>query len=316
MIFSANTVLPLFIVMFAGFAARKAGLIDGRAVSAINTLVFYMCVSCMMFQNTAGIRFTDFFDIGFILYAMLTTLGVFLAALAYSALFIKESPSVGSFIQGSFRGNFAYIGVPLITAMMGDSRSVKMAVVVAFVVPLYNVLSITILTLKSDKIADKRFSGVFVRTVLLNIVKNPLIIGIALGLAFSLLNLSLPGALDKSVTYLSQMAAPAALLCVGANIDLKSIKNRINYLIPAALLKCVIPPAVFIPLALLLGMNREAIIVLFVLYSTPTAAASYVMADAMGCDGTLAANIIAVTTLLSLFTFTGGIFLLRTFGII
>ena len=180
--------------------------------------------------------------------------------------------------------------------------------------PLYNVLSVIILSLEAD--GGSRLDKAHLLSALKGVAKNPILWGIFLGLPFALLSLPIPTAADKALSMLGNLASPLSLLVIGAEFRWEAALQRKGPTFGAAFLKLVVLPGLLIPLGALLGFRNDALVALLVMSGTPSAVSSYIMAQNMGNDGVLANGIVAVTTLLSAVTMTGWIFLLRTLTLI
>lgn len=309
-LFSVNAVAPLFLMLALGFILKSKEILDPATVRKINTLVFSFALPVMLFRDISKSNFSDVFDWTLLLYAVVSTLIIFCAAYVFTTFFIKEKASHGAFVQGCFRGNYAIIGLPLIANILGPSNSGRGAVITTFIVPLYNILAVFVLTNKNGKESGH------IEGTIKNIVKNPLIIGILLGIPFSVLSISLPSFINTAIDYTANLATPLALLAIGAVIEFKQPLGKIKLAVIASIFKIVLIPIIFIAIAISLGMRGENLTVLFVLYAAPTAVSSYIMAANLGNDSELAANIILLTTICSVFTYTLGIFTLKYFQFI
>jgi hypothetical protein len=146
-------------------------------------------------------------------------------------------------------------------------------------------------------------------------VRNPLIIGIAAGVIVALSGLPVPEFVATVGTGLSTFFLPVMLLCIGGAMQLSSLRNTGLLTWEATVWRLCIGPALAVVLALLMGVRGEQLGVLFLLMSSPVAAASFVMVVAARGDGALAANIVVLTTLLSVVTVTAGFFLLSLFSL-
>ena len=312
LIFSFNVVMPVFLVLFVGYFLRGK-ILDSKTVGRLNWIVFNCALPLMLFRDIAGADFTSVLDLGLILFVVVSTLVIFTVTCLFAPVIVNQEEE-GAFIHGVFRGNYAIVGLPIIANILGNSQTGKSAMIITFLVPLYNILAVLILTIKSrNKDTNKGNAGF--KTFLRNIIKNPLIIGVILGLPFSVWSIRLPLFLDGAVNTLANLASPLALLSIGASINLSQIRNRLKPAVIAAALKLIVTPLICVSIALLLGFTGERIVILYVTFAVPTAVNSYIMADMMGNDSVLAANIILLTILGSLFTITIGVFWLRMLGV-
>ena len=182
-------------------------------------------------------------------------------------------------------------------------------------VPLYNIYSVIVLTFEAQK-GEEESQKNKIKDVFLNILKNPIIIGIFLGLMASLLEIDFPVLVDKTVNNVAQMATPLALIALGAGFEGKKALAKIKPTLAASFIKLVVQAAVFLPIAAWMGFAGEKMIALLIMLASPTTPSCYIMAKNMNNDGVLTASIVVTTTLLAAFTLTGWIFLLKTMGLI
>ena len=312
LLYSFNAVIPIFLVMLLGVAIGRLKIIDASAIKQVNSLVFKIALPIMLFDTVHGSDYSQMLDRKFILFLIISVVIFFFICWMIAAKFIKDDKKKGAFVQGSFRGNYVILGVALSTEVLGFTPAIAVTGVV-IVVPLFNILSVTILTIYGEK-KDK--SGNAVTAIIKSIVTNPLIIGIFAGIALTLLNIEIIPILDTPINMVSSLATPLALLIIGASLDFSKIKDRLKYTLIASTLKLIIMPLIFVPFAILMGISVEGIMSLFVLYAAPTATVSYVMASHMGNDEYLASSIVMFTSLVSILTYTIGVYILRIIGIV
>lgn len=309
-LFSINAVVPMFIVIFCGWLFKKKVIINDNFVSIANKLVFQVVLPIKLFLDVYNSDFHEAFDLKFIAFAIVCSVISFVVVWKLSDWLMKDKSQIGAFVQGSFRSNYALIGVALIDNVLGKPAS-KAALIVAFVIPIYNVLSVIVLTLRS-----KNPNQAGIKKAIINITKNPLIIGILLSLPFSILGIKLPVVVFKSLNSFGTLATPLALLAIGGSFDIAQSISKMKVSLLCCSIKLVIQPIIFVPLAAVFGFKAEELLVLYVMFASPAAVASYSMARSMDNDEHLAANILVLSTFLSVFTFTIGIYLLKSFGII
>ena len=312
LLFSFNAVLPIFLVMLLGYVVKRMKIIDASTTKQMNSLAFKVALPVMLFNTIYGTDYSQLIDRKFILFLVISILVFFIVCWLFALKFIKDNKSRGSFIQGSFRGNYVILGVALSNEILGFTPPLAMTGII-IVVLLFNVLSVIILTVYGEKKSD---SGNAVMMIIKSILTNPLIISIFTGIILTLLNIKLIPLLKTPVEMVSSLATPLALLVIGASLDFMKIKERLKHTIIAGVLKLIVMPAVFIPLAILIGISTQGVVVLFVLYAAPTAIVSYVMASHMGTDEHLASSIVIFTSMASVFTYTIGVYILRVFSIV
>jgi len=311
-LFSISVSMPIFILLIVGWVLKKRNVVDEHFFSSANKLIFQVALPAKLFLDTATSDFKKALDWRFIFFAVLCTTIIFIGGWILGSLILKDPSKVGAFAHGAFRGNYVYIGFALMQNILGQNTIPASAPLVgAFVLPLYNIYAVIVLTVTNHPGSRIDFKSIFI-----SIIKNPMILGIAAGLLFALLEIPLPFVFTKSLEYLGDIATPLALLSIGASIQFASIKKDLKPILIACFYKLVLQPAVVVPLAMKAGFQSEQILVLFVLFGVPSAANVYIVTKSMGGDAQMGAGIIVVSILLSTITLTFGIFLLKTLSII
>jgi len=273
--------------------------------------VFKIGLPCMLFLEVASCSVDKGIDWKMVLFLLVAVTLCFFLMTLLALVFIRDHRKRGAFIQGASRSNFAILGVPLAVNMFGDAGAQAIAIAMPFVILMFNGYSVVILSLFSGD-ASHRLNRKAVFSILKNVVTNPLIIAVVLALPFVLLPISMPLAMEKTVGYLSDLATPLALISLGANFKMESLKGRVGYAVVSALLKTAVVPAVAITAAILVGLRGPALGVVLICFGSPTAVSSYIMAKKMGNDHELAAQVLLLSTLICSLTIFAEIFLLRT----
>lgn len=181
-------------------------------------------------------------------------------------------------------------------------------------VPLYNVAAVLILSFTGP--SSQGFSLKTLRASLLDIARNPIILGILLGMTASLCPISFPVIVTKTVNNISVLATPLALIGLGAGFEGRKALRQLKPTAVATLLKLVIQPAILLPLAIRLGFRNEMLVALLVMLGAPTTVSCYIMAKNMGHEGVLTSSVVVATTFLSSVTLTVFLFVLRSRGYI
>ena len=212
------------------------------------------------------------------------------------------APSTGSFIQGSFRGNGAFVGLPVIVYTLGsiDARAEMLGtVILAPVVIIFNILGVTVLTHYGRK---KGQGAPPIISFLSQLIRNPLIMSCIIGIVLNLTCLQLPLFIYRPLDALGSAALALILVSIGGGLEFEKLRGAASPTLIASLIKVVITPAIgFLLLELFDLGTTESMIAIFYL-ACPTAGMSYVMAEVMGNDAPLAGRIVALSTLLSAIT--------------
>ena len=203
-----NAVLPIFLLMAVGYAARCFHLLDRADVAKINKIIFRAFMPAMVFYNIYSSDLSSAVRGSLLGYAVLGVLAEFLLSLGYALLFVKERSRRGVVIQGLFRSNFVIIGLPIAESLVGGDLG-PVAILLAAVVPVFNILSVISLAIFNGQKPDwKRVAA--------DILENPLIIGSAVGIAALLAGIRLPAPLETVVSQMSAASSPMLLFLLGA----------------------------------------------------------------------------------------------------
>ena len=319
LIFSLNATAPVFLMMLLGMLFRRLGWIDEAFASRMNRFVFLVPLPVLVFHDLASAEIGDVWNFRFVAFCFLVT-AASIAICALLSCLLKEKPRRGEFIQASYRSSAALLGIALTTNIYGDAGLVPLMIIGS--VPLYNVMAVVVLSLTapdekkaSGQAAISRKAELWKRT-LKGIVTNPIILGILLGLLWSMLRLPLPPILGKTVTNLGDLAAPLGLMAMGATFRLDKAVGQAKPAIAASFIKLVGFCVLFLPLAVRLGFREEELVAILIMLGSATTVSCYVMAKSMGHEGVLTSSAVMLTTLFSAFTITGWLFLLKSFGLV
>ena len=278
-----------------------------------NRFNFKVTLPFMLFRDISGVDIRAVFDIRYVLFCALVSTACFWIIWGGVKLFLKDQSMRGAFVQASFRSSAAVMGLAFIQNMYGSSAMGPLMIVSA--VPLYNIFSVIVLTFegaRSGEVDPKQK----IKAACINIAKNPIILGILTGLIVGLLGIDFPVIVDKTVNSVAQMATPLALITIGAGFEGRKALAKIRPTIAASMIKLVIQPLIFLPVAAWMGFRGEQMIAILIMLASPTTPSCYIMAKNMDNDGVLTASVIVMTTLLAAFTLTGWIFILKTVGLI
>ena len=323
-IFSFSAVLPIILTVAVGYVIRRVNMIDDHIAKAINRLVFRVFLPVLIFLNIYKIDSITNIDVKYIVYAAVAVVAIFLLGIPAVMAVTKSGERRGPLLQSIFRSNYALIGLPLAQSLFGDEGLACAALLSAVGIPIFNILAVISLSIFNNggKKAD-------IRKILIDILKNPLIDAIALGL-FVLgvrfvfekygvsFRLSSATPLFKVIEYLSDLATPLALLMLGAQFSFSAVSSLRRELIFGVLTRSVVVPLLGLGVAYLFfedifkGAEFAALVAVF---STPVAVSSVPMAQEMGGDTTLAGQLVVWTTPVSALTVFIATFLLKSAGI-
>lgn len=312
LIFSLNATVPIFFTMILGFVFRKVGLMDEEFTNKANKFVFQAALPALLFSDLSQANFRDVWNGTFVAYCALTTMICIVISILISCLW-KDKSIQGEFVQGAYRSSAAILGIAFIQNIYGTSGMAPLMIIGS--VPLYNIFAVIILTLESNN-KENFGDNSQIKHALINILKNPIIIGIFLGLVASFFNIKFPRMIDKTINNMAVMASPLALISIGATFEGRKAIAKIKPTIVASLIKLVVLAGIFLPIAANFGFRDQKLIAIVIMLASPCTPTSYIMAKNMDGDDTLAASIVVSTTLFSSITLTGWIFLMKALMLI
>jgi len=305
----AQAVLPVFLIIVLGFILKRTRFIDDSYVQTSSQIVFKIALPALIFTKIAETDFTKIWDSRFIVFIVGGTMALIGLIWLGARLFIQCPDKRGVFVQGSFRSNIAIIGLSVIAAGFSDEAMYIGTVILALLMPVYNITAVIILYC-----AKKEHKRSLV-SILSGVMTNPLFLTAVLGIIFSLLNIPLPGILKRSAAIVGSAALPIALINVGASMYGKAGRSGNTLVWIAVFLKTAVVPAVMTAGAVALGYGGERLAALFIVTGCPAAVSSYIMAKGMGCNSTMAGSIVTWSTLVSMATISAGLVILRGMGL-
>lgn len=314
-LYSAGVIAPIFIMVLLGFILKQIRFLGDPFFNGCDKIGFKLCLPCLLFVDIAYVDISQSLDLKLIVFCCISVTALFVISTLLVCWFLKDNAKRGAFIQGMCRSNAAILGVTVARNMFGDVGEATIAMALPFIVVLYNVYSVVILSIFAPE--DKKLDGKsMTKRILKNIYTNPLIISITLALLWNVSHLTMPKFADQSINYLAEMSVPLALISLGANFDLQALKGRIGLATLSSICKTVIVPTIALFLAYFFGIRDVGLGIVLIIFGGPTAVSSYIMAKQMGSDHKMAGQIIIISTLLCIFTLFFGVFILKTFQLI
>jgi predicted permease len=291
---------PIFILISLGAWLCHIKFINDAFIHVSSKFIFNIGLPVILFTSTAAHDFKHLINLSNITVITITTLLVYFLSSLSAGKFIMEKRDKGVFVQGAFRGNLIIVGLAFCANAYPEKGIAIATIPTAITIIMYNLLSIYTL---NNSLHNQ---GASLKKNLVDIIKNPLIIGIMAGLLANLLSFSTPEIIIQSNQYIAQMTLPLALIAIGGSLNFLQIKQNIKTAFVASVWKIVISPVVLVILLFFIPIDPTAAGVLFLLTASPTATASLIMVQSMRGNSDLAAKIIILSTLLSLFTVTIG----------
>ena len=311
LIFSLNATVPVFAMIILGMLFKKIGIIDDVFASRMNKFVFLIPLPVLLFKDLATLDFNTICDTKFVLFCFFITILCILIVTLLSFL-LKNKQNQGEFIQASYRSSAALLGIALIQNVYGKATMAPLMIIGS--VPLYNIMAVVVLSFFSPE--RKGLSKeVWLKTIK-GILTNPILIGIVVGILWSLLHLPMPTMLDKTVTSIGNVATPLGLMAMGATFNYKEALGDLKPALCASFIKLFGFCAMFLPLAIYLGFQGEQLIAILVMLGSATTVSCFVMAKNMGHTGILTSTVVMLTTIFSGFSITMWLYILKGMGLL
>jgi len=297
-----NTLAPVFGVIALGAVLRWKGFFSGTFAGELNRLVYWVGLPCLLFYKVATATYN--------LAAAGKTFGVVAAGMVACiaagyiyALFMRTgTANIGAFVQGGFRGNLVFVGLPVIIYSFSQSGGFDAArmeatavLVLALMIPVYNILGVIILLASRHRI-DRSLAG----KIPGQIITNPLVIACVAGIVYTAVFSQMPPAVSRFCGAVGQIALPLALLSIGATLVQAKMGSEVRLAFMSSIIKVAVAPAAGLLAATLFGLGAGETRIALILLACPTAVASYIMADQLGAGGQLAATIVVLSTVLSM----------------
>lgn len=329
--FAFNAILPIILLIALGYFLRQKNFLTDEFLKVGNKFVFKVCLLCLLFINVYSIESFNDIDWSIVIFSVSAIFLIFGLGMLYVKFFIPENKQKGVVLQCLFRSNYAIIGLPLAASLGGDKGLEVAAILSAFSIPIFNILAVLALSMYSNGKADYK-------KVLLNICKNPLIIGVVLGLVAlgirSFIPLNESGELVfsfskdvkflyKAVENISKIASPLALVILGGTFNFSQTKGMLKQVVSGTVGRTIIVPLITITAAVLLSkytgffnFDKTVYPALIALFASPVAVSSAIMAAQMDNDGELAGQFVVWTSLVSIITIFIIVVILRSLGLL
>ncbi|MCR5439198.1 MAG: AEC family transporter [Selenomonas sp.] len=303
-----GAVVPMFCLILIGVFVKRTKMLTDEELVHTNRMVFRVFFFCMMFYNIYTTDLSATFRPGLMLFGGLGVIAVFLLATLFVCKFEPSNKRRGAMIQAIFRSNFVLMGIPLVSNIFGEDQLALPTMMIAIVVPIYNVVAVFVL----ETFRGGRF---YLPGILLGVLKNPMILGAIAAVVFLLVGVPVPAPVLKPIKQVAAATTPVALIILGASFKGSSFHAHVKQLVACVAARLILVPAVMIGLAIYLGFRGMELITLTAIFASPCAVASFAMAQQMGSDADLAGNCVVYTSALSCLTLFGWVFALKSLGL-
>ncbi len=304
-----RVVLPLFLTMAVGYFLRRRGMVDEPLLQKLNSLVFKVFLPMLLFENIYSSDVESLLNPKVIITAVVIVLVLFVALCLIVPLIEKDGKKRGVIVQGIFRSNYIIFGMPIVAGVFGDKGIGVVSIISAFVIPMFNVLSVAALEAFSHGAVDKK-------KIAKGIAKNPLIIASLLGVAALFSGITIPEAINKVFVDFGKVATPLGLMSLGGFFKFEDTRHCIKQLVIIVVGRLILCPLIFLPIVIAMGFRGVELMALATMLGAPIAVSSFIMAQQQGADSELAGQAVAYTTLLSVVTMFFIVFGLKQSGLI
>ena len=309
-----NILIPMVLLVVLGKVLLRTGFISKTYVDISSKLAFNITLPVTLFLSTSRIDFSNGISEntkGLVIYGSFVMLMSFVVATSVSKFLNINDKAKGAFIQGTCRSNFAVVGYPILLSIFSDEVILPMSLFTIFLIGITNGVSVIILTMFSG--SGKK---VEIRTLTKNILLNPLIDSLIIGFIFSYFSIKLPVFINSTLSQISSLTTPLALINIGAIFSLSFEAERIKPLVTSVIMKSLIIPLLAVLAGIHLGFRGPLLGILFIALVSPAPPSSFVMAKMMNSDENLAANIVVASTVASAIVIFVGITLLQSLSLI
>lgn len=304
LILSLNVVLPLFITMSLGYFLKYLNMFDNNTLDTMNNITFKSFLPMLLFYNIYKTDLQGVFNLKLMIFSATCVIALYLILYLIVPLIEKDNKKRGALLQGLFRSNFVIFGIPITESLFGSEKVGVAALLIAVIVPLFNILSVIALeTFRGGKPDFRKIS--------IGIIKNPLIIASCLGILTLLLKIKIPTAIEKTISDVSKIATPLSLILLGASFKFDNIKKYLKQTTIAVVGKTILTPCIILPICIMFGYRGVELTTLMIIFAAPTAISSFTMAQQMDSDSELAGQIVVFTSAFCVVTVFMWIFILK-----
>lgn len=306
---AVSVVFPLFCMMALGYFLKAIGIFNDLFLKQLNGLCFRVFLPLVLFINIYQSDFFELFSARLILFAVILVVVSFILLMIIIPKIEPENNNRGVMIQGIFRSNYILFGVPIAQTLYGNEHTGTTAILIAFIIPLFNLLSVVALSIYSKQKQSRK-------QVLAEVIHNPLIIGSVVAFFFVLTGIRLPILIEHTIADISKVATPLALIVLGGSFQFKSIGAYKKQLSISVLGKLILLPGIFIPIAILFGFRKIELAALMAIFASPTAVSTFTMAQNAKANYKLSGQIVVLDSMLSVVSIFLWIVVLKYFNLI
>ena len=304
-----NAIVPIFLIIAAGYLAKRVGIIRESEVPRMNAVAFKVFMPMMCLYNVYNSELSSAVRPKLLVYTFCAILLTFALSLLFAVTCVKDRSRRSVVVQGLYRSNYLILGVSFVSGLVGEGELGVAAVMGALIAPTFNVLAVVLLESYNGSKPDAK-------KLARDVAKNPLILGSLAGLLLLVLGIRLPAPLETAARDMARVSGPLLLFLLGAFFHFGDAKEHWRELTAVTLGRLVVIPALTLFPAMLLGFRGAEFATLLAVFASSTAVASFTMAEQMGGDAKLAGNIVVVTSACASFTLFAWSLLFKALGLV
>ena len=295
-----STISAVLLLVFAGHILWRQEFVPVSFWDGLSKVCYWILFPCLLFDLMSTLQLDVPFLLPFGLTILVGSTSVVCFGFLSGWLIGASGPTTSSLVQGGLRYN-GFLMLAFVQGAFGLAALEIGALSVAILVPIANIVSVLVIFLLGDSKKDANLG----RAIFTECARNPLIGAIIIGGVVNVYGIPVPDFVIESTELLGRSSLPMLLLCVGASIRIAGLRSHKMALFLAVLSKLIVLPSVMMITGLFLGLEKQVLLVLVVLATAPTAASSYTLAQQLGGDAPLMAEIITAQTLVSAIAIPG-----------
>lgn len=305
---SLEVVTPLFFIMIIGWVLRRIGILDEKSLGGITKLVYSLLLPCNLFMLVYSGDYSQPIDVRFIVFAIFGMVTCFTLSIMIVPHFEKDRTKCGVIAHAISRGNTALYGIPLAVGIFGAGHLGNLGVLLAIMVFIGNIGAVISL----EVFRDKKLNFV---SILMRVIKSPIIIFSACGAVIVALGISLPSFILTPISYMSNSVTALSFIALGGSFSFAGLHKYKTQLTAITLFKLVVSPLIWVTIgAFVLGFREIYLVALLCIFATPVPVSLFPMTKSIGGDSELSNDAVVVTTALSVVSLFGFVYLFNYLG--
>ena len=289
-----STILSVLLLVVVGHLIKMRAFVPVSFWDGLSKICYWILFPGLLFNLTSTASLSAAFILPFSLTLLIAASVMVVYGFLAGRLIGANGPATSSLVQAGLRHN-GFLMLAFVQGAFGVAALEIGAIAVAVLVPISNIFAVIIIFLLRDGNQDTNLG----RAITAELARNPLMGAIILGGIVNVLSIPVPSFIFGAADILGSAALPMLLLCVGASIRISALRAHSAALVLAVLAKLLVLPVVMMLVGMALGLDKDVLLVLVVLAVAPTATSSFTLAQELGGDAPLMAEIITVQTLVA-----------------